>query len=72
MRRSIFFNLFRKTAPCLLGPLDEMKDQYPADVVTVVGDEWKLNLAFLLKDPASVNTSACSVLFEPYRLEGKN
>lgn len=46
--------------------MDELKSDYPVDVVSFVTDEIKLMLAFALKDPESP-PQACSILYEPYK-----
>lgn len=59
---------FRDTAKCLFGSaLDELKEQYPADVLATATDEWRLILAFALKNPKSFNRPTWSALFEPYK-----
>ncbi|KAH7703258.1 hypothetical protein AAVH_29572 [Aphelenchoides avenae] len=59
--------LCKIAAGCLLGSaLDELKADYPADVVTFVADSMKLMLTFALKDPKSP-PEACSILYEPYK-----
>lgn len=59
---------FRDTASCLFGSaLDELKEQYPEDVVIAATAEWKLILAFALEDPKTQYRPACSALFEPYK-----
>lgn len=63
-----FLRSFRDVARCVLGAVDDLKDEYPADVVTTVADEWKMLLAFFLNDPKSLDRPACAALSEPYRL----
>ncbi|KAH7715187.1 hypothetical protein AAVH_17407 [Aphelenchoides avenae] len=56
-----------KTIACLLGSaLDELKADYPADVVTFVADAMKLMLALSLMETQSP-PEACSILYEPYK-----
>ncbi|KAH7715186.1 hypothetical protein AAVH_17406 [Aphelenchoides avenae] len=43
------------------------KEHYAEEVLAAATAEWKLILAFALKDPNSQNRTACSALFEPYR-----
>lgn len=57
---------FRNVARCKLGNLDELKADYPKDVVTFVAGVMKLSLAFSLMDPASP-PEACDILCEPYK-----
>lgn len=58
---------FRNVASCALGSaLDELKADYPKDVVTVVADGTKLLLTFAFKDPQSP-PKVCSILYEPYK-----
>lgn len=49
----------------------KLKDQYPAKVVAVFGDELKLFLAFFLKDGQSLDRPICSALIKPYPLEAE-
>lgn len=56
-----------RTIACLLGSaLDELKADYPADVVTFVADAMKLMLALSLMETQSP-PEACSILYEPYK-----
>ncbi|KAH7704555.1 hypothetical protein AAVH_28254 [Aphelenchoides avenae] len=58
----------KDTASCLFGSaLDELKEHYAEEVLAAATAEWKLILAFALKDQNSQNRTACSALFEPYR-----
>ncbi|KAH7704554.1 hypothetical protein AAVH_28253, partial [Aphelenchoides avenae] len=58
--------LCKTIASCLLeSALDELKADYPTDVVTFVADAMKLFLTFALKDPESP-PEACFILYEPY------
>lgn len=58
---------FRNAAICLLGSaLDELKADYPEDVVTAVADMSKLWQVYYLKDHKSP-PEACSFLYEPYK-----
>ncbi|KAH7715206.1 hypothetical protein AAVH_17427 [Aphelenchoides avenae] len=58
--------LCKNVASCLLGSaLDELKADYPEDVVTAVADWRKAYSTWFLKDHKSP-PEACSFLFEPY------
>lgn len=46
--------------------MDQLKADYPADVVTYVADAMKRMLALSLKEPKSP-PEACDILYEPYQ-----
>lgn len=58
---------FRNIASCLLGSaLDELKTDYPKDVVTAVADMKKGYSTWFVKNQKSP-PDACSFLYEPYK-----